>query len=194
MEEQTIVNYEATRSSTPVLLELWDWTKSILVALAIVLALNQFVFNLSTVKGHSMDPTLQDGEWLFINKLSYQTGLPERGDVVVFKDPDPNVATAQRKFLVKRVVAVPGDIVEISRGRLYLNGKAMEESYTEVRTEPDYGPAKVGLRQYFVLGDNRRSGASKDSRSFGAVPLEAFEGRVQAILWPPPKISFIAGR
>ncbi|WP_211326599.1 signal peptidase I [Paenibacillus flagellatus] len=163
--------------------ELWDWTKSIVVALAIVILLNLFVFNLSTVKGHSMEPTLREKEWLFVNKFVYLVGHPQRGDVVILKDPDTHAA--ERQYLVKRVVAVPGDKVEIRGGKLHVNGEAVSEPYTDIKIEDgDRGPVVIEEGHYFVMGDNRHQGASKDSRIFGAVSEQAIQGRADFILWP----------
>ncbi|MDF2815469.1 MAG: signal peptidase [Paenibacillus sp.] len=166
--------------------EIWDWIKSISVALIIVIVLNLYVFNLSTVKGHSMEPTLQEKEWLFINKIVYITGSPKRGDVVILKDPVKQ--EVDRKFLVKRVVGLPGDRVEIRSGKLYVNGDIVQEPYTDIRIEDgDHGPFVVEEGRYFVMGDNRHQGASLDSRSFGSVASGLIEGRADFILWPMGK-------
>ncbi|MEF3306747.1 signal peptidase I [Paenibacillus sp. GYB003] len=163
--------------------ELWDWTKSIAVALVIVILLNMYVFNLSTVKGHSMEPTLREKEWLFVNKFALLIGHPKRGDVVILKDPD--MQSADRQFLVKRVVAVPGDKVEIRGGKLYVNGEQASEPYTDIKIEDgDRGQIVVEEGHYFVMGDNRHQGASKDSRIFGTVAEKLIQGRADFILWP----------
>ncbi|WP_127588709.1 signal peptidase I [Paenibacillus koleovorans] len=163
--------------------EIWEWVKSIAVSLVIVLLLNVFVFNLSTVKGQSMEPTLKEKEWLFVNKLVYLMGSPARGDVVILKDPEQN--TSRREFLVKRVVAVPGDRVEIRGGKLYVNGAEVQEPYTDNRIEDgDRGPFTVEEDRYYVLGDNRHKSASKDSRMFGSVSSGMIKGRADFILWP----------
>lgn len=168
--------------------ELWDWVKSIAVALVIVISLNLFVFNLSTVKGHSMEPTLREKEWLFVNKLVYWIGHPGRGDVVILKDP--GVQGGQRQYLVKRVVALPGDTVEIRAGQLYVNGNAVYEPYTDIRIEDgDRAPVVVEPGHYFVMGDNRHQGASKDSRIFGSVSEKEIQGRADFILWPLQQVG-----
>ncbi|MEF3313638.1 signal peptidase I [Paenibacillus sp. GYB004] len=163
--------------------ELWDWTKSIAVALVIVILLNLYVFNLSTVKGHSMEPTLREKEWLFVNKFVYLVGHPNRGDVVILKDPD--MQSVEKQYLVKRVVAIPGDQVEIRGGKLYVNGDTVAEPYTDIKIEDgDRGPVVVEEGRYFVMGDNRHQNASKDSRIFGTVSEKAIQGRADFILWP----------
>jgi len=163
--------------------ELFDWAKTLAVALVVVIFMNMFVFNLSTVDGHSMEPTLQDGEWLFVNKFAYLIHTPQLGDVVILKSPVAD--ESEKKFLVKRVVGLPGDRIEISNHQLYRNGEPVEEPYTDIAIEDaDYGPIVVDYGHYFVMGDNRHARASMDSREFDAVPDEMIEGRADYILWP----------
>ena len=163
--------------------ELWEWTKSILMAFAIVFLIHMFVFNLSTVKGQSMEPTLEDGEWLFVNKIGYWIGNPDRGDIVILKDPEGDLGF--RQFLVKRIVGLPGDTVEVSNKKLYINGKELIEPYTNVDIQDgNYGPEKVPPGYYFVMGDNRHLWASTDSRTFHAVSGDLIKGKAQFVLWP----------
>lgn len=163
--------------------EVWDWSKAVVIAGAIVLLLKAYVFQLSTVKHQSMQPTLYENEWLFINKIAYEFGDPKRGDVVILKDPreDEN----RKEHLVKRVIGLPGDTLEIRNGQLYLNGEMTVERYTDVKIEDgDYGPFTVSANHYFVMGDNRHMNGSTDSRAFGEVPRDMIEGRGDLILWP----------
>jgi len=163
--------------------ELFEWLKSLAVALVIVTALKLFVFDLTIVHGISMEPTLQSGERLFVNKIGYLLGEPGRGDIAVLADPAPYPGGG--KYIVKRVIGVAGDTVEIRGGTLYLNGERLAEPYTDVAIAgPDFGPLRVESGKVFVMGDNRRSGASKDSRSFGTVPVGALYGKAEMILWP----------
>jgi signal peptidase I len=169
--------------------ELWDWSRTLIIALIMVLLLHFFVFNLSTVKGQSMEPTLYEKEWLFINKYTYTFGgSPERSDVVILKDPSEG--TAKKEYLVKRVVGIPGDTIEIRQGQLYRNGELVIEPYTDTEIEGlDYGPIKLEAERYFVMGDNRHARASKDSRIFGPVSLDMIRGRADFILWPIIKLG-----
>jgi len=169
--------------------ELLDWGKTLAVAVLIVLVLRYFVFNLSTVKGYSMEPTLYQGEWLFVNKAVYLLGDPQRGDVVVLKDP--SMEPGRKEFLVKRVIGVPGDVIEIRAGQLYRNGEHIVEPYTDSDIEgEDYGPVTIQQGTYFVLGDNRHLGASRDSRMFGQpVTKDAIQGRADLVLWPIAKLD-----
>ncbi|MDD9271099.1 signal peptidase I [Paenibacillus sp. GCM10023248] len=170
-----------TRSLTH---ELWDWTKSILVALLVVILVHQYGFNLSTVHGHSMDPTLQEGEWLFVNRAVTYLKAPGRGEIVILKENEEHAFT-QHAFLVKRVVAVGGDEVQGIDGALYVNGRKLEEPYTNSLIEDgDFGPARVRDGHVFVMGDNRHASASADSRRFGDVPASMIQGRAEYVLWP----------
>ncbi|OXM84950.1 signal peptidase I [Paenibacillus rigui] len=173
--------------STGFLKEIWEWMKSLVVALCIVMLVHQYIFHLSMVKGGSMQPTLEEGEWLFINKAFRYVSSPERGDVIVVRDPEEGEGDEEspHPYLVKRVVAVAGDEVHIRQGKLYINGEAAQESYTDSPIEDGrIEPYQVKPGEVFVMGDNRHRYASLDSRSFGAVPLAKLEGRAEWILWP----------
>lgn len=163
--------------------ELKDWFKTIVIALVIMLLLNLFVFNISIVKGESMQPTLTEQNRLFINKIIYEFESPERQDVVVLHDPSNG--PDRKEFLVKRVIGIPGDLIEIRDHVLYVNGEAQQESYTDtVIEDPDFGPIKLQDNHYFVMGDNRHAGMSKDSRYFGSVTADEIVGKAEFIFWP----------
>lgn len=172
------------RTGKVFLLELWDWMKLLAFSLLAVILIHQYGFHLSTVKGASMQPTLQEGEWLFINKTIRFIGSPERGDIIVLRAPTDS--DTQHPYLVKRIVAVAGDEVHIRGGRLYVNGSRLDESYTDTLIEDGrFEPYMIMEGHLFVMGDNRRRYASNDSRSFGAVPLSRVEGLAEMIVWPP---------
>lgn len=163
--------------------ELWDWSKALIVAFVIVLLLRAFVFQLSTVKSFSMEPTLHENEWLFINKIILDIGSLNRGDVVILKDPSEG--PDRKEYLVKRIVGMPGDTLEVRSGQLYINGELKVEPYTDSNIEDgDFGPLKVEAGYYFVMGDNRHLNKSKDSRSFKQVPENMIKGRADLIIWP----------
>ncbi|MFC3790302.1 signal peptidase I [Paenibacillus sp. GCM10012307] len=175
---------------SPLVKELLDWFKTLLLAVIIVMLLHYFVFNLSTVKGHSMQPTLEEKEWLFVNKAVYLFGSPERGNIVIVEDPEHELKS--NEYLVKRVIGIPGDQIEIRNKRLYLNGERLVEPYTDLAIEDeDYGPYTVEPGAYFIMGDNRHAGASRDSRSFGTVSGNNIKGRADFILWPPTQMKSI---
>lgn len=166
--------------------EIWDWAKSLLVAIVIVFIIHQYVFYLSTVKGSSMEPTLEDGEWLFVNKAIYYLDQPQRGDIVILKDP----RFGKDQFLVKRIIGLPGDIIEIVDRRVYVNGERLDEPYTNVSIEDgDHDSVTIAENHYFVMGDNRHIDGSMDSRYFGSIPSDFIKGRAEFILWPVNKLG-----
>jgi signal peptidase I len=163
--------------------EVWDWSKALIVAVILVLLLRAFVFQLSTVKSYSMEPTLREHEWLFINKLILDIGELKREDVVILTDPSDN--SDKKQFLVKRIIGMPGDTIEVRGGQLYMNGLLKVEPYTDVKIEgDDFAPITVDEGHYFVMGDNRHKDASRDSRSFKQVPEALIKGRADLIIWP----------
>lgn len=128
------------------------------------------------IDGSSMNPTLKDGEYLIINNTTYLLDDPQQGDIVVFQHPRNDLN------LIKRVVAAPGDHVEISEGSVWVNDQILEEPY--IADNPNYnGSWDVPNGQYFVLGDNRNN--SSDSHSWGFLPVENLLGKALFVYWPP---------
>ena len=184
--------------------ELFETT---LLALLIFLLLHVSIGN-RRVDGPSMNPTLTHGQRVIVNKLRYlsfnsdgpvarlpfvdfgdQQRLyafepPERGDVVVFHS-----LYGDDRDLVKRVIAVPGETVEIKRGVVFVNGVELDEPYVVGRDRWDMPSLSVPDSAYFVLGDNRQ--ASNDSRSFGVVPIENIVGRAWLSVWPPDDFGIL---
>jgi len=143
-----------------------------------------FVAQAFRVQGTSMEPLLEDGERIVVNKLVYRFQPIERGDVVVFWYPrDPAVS------FIKRVVGLPGDLVEIRSGQLLVNGLPAREGYLPdgFRDGDSYPPTEVRKGYYFVLGDHRRS--SNDSRSWGEVPERYIYGRAVFRFWPFARVG-----
>jgi len=163
--------------------EAMEWIKTLAAAFVIVFFLHHFVFNLSVVEGQSMQPTLEQSERLFVNKAAYLFGEPRRGDVVILRNPGHN----REQYLVKRVVGVPGDVLEIRQNKLYVNGELYDRPYSADAPVPggDEGPIDIPPGYYYVLGDNRSN--SLDSRYFGLVAGSLIEGRADFILWPLSK-------
>ncbi len=158
-------------------LRIWirDLAISILFAAVVILFLYQPV----KVEGTSMMPRLTDQERIFINKFIYRLEPVERGDVIVFRFPYD-----ETKSYIKRVIGLPGDVVEIRDGEVYVDGVRTEEPYvlSEYRGRQSFGPAKVPENEYFVLGDHRNS--SNDSRMWGTVARGYIYGKAQLIYWP----------
>jgi signal peptidase I len=130
------------------------------------------------VDGPSMRPTLISGEWIVVSRLTYKLGSPRRGDVIVFLPP----TNAQTDDLIKRVIGLPGETVEIRAGSVWIDGVALNESYAVGPTSSD-NRWQLGADQLFVMGDNRQ--LSLDSRSFGPIFLRNVVGKAWIIYWPP---------
>ena len=135
------------------------------------------------IEGHSMLPTLHEGEYVIINKLSYSLEDPHRGDIIVLHFPNDR----SRDF-IKRVVGVPGDRVEVSNGVVKVNGITLDEPY--INAEPSYtGSWDVPEDQYFVLGDNRNN--SSDSHNWSFLPREDIVGKAWVTYWGPENWGLI---
>lgn len=171
------------RAPSGLLSWLRELVETIIPALLIALAINFFVAQPTLVRGYSMEPTLHQEERLLVEKVSYRFHQPQRGDIVVLKvaqEPIP---------LVKRVIGLPGETVEIRQGKVYVNGQHLDEPY--LRQTP-YGnmPARpVPAGSVFVLGDNRNN--SNDSRYFGVVPLDDVVGKAWLRYWPLEQIGLV---
>lgn len=147
-------------------------------------------------------PTIQVNDRVMVNKLAFRWGEPERGDIVVFRDPaEPEleesfpeavirsvleavgIRTRGRDDLIKRVIGLPGETVTISDNQLLIDGEPIAEPYLpDTVTMPDDGPFEVGPEHVFVMGDNRQF--SFDSRRFGTIPYDDLIGRAFITIWP----------
>jgi len=156
--------------------------ETIVMTVVVFLILVTFVIQGFKVYGSCMEPNLHTGERLLGNKFIYRFEGPDRGDIVVFKyPPDP------RKVFIKRVVALPGDTVEIQDGRLYVNGEPVTEDYVKTMPHGDFAAEEVAPGHVFVLGDNRDE--SNDSRFWGELPIDNIQARAWLRYWPIGKIS-----
>lgn len=165
---------------------LWDWTSSIIIALAIALLVNAFVFQRMVVAGPSMEPTLRDADQLFVQKVTHTLSrMPDYGDVVVIDsridrqrsigdeltESVQKLRTQPNYFYVKRVIGKPGDSIEFKQGLVYRNGQKLDEEYVmEPRIHDADRSLKVPPGHLFVMGDNRNN--SLDSRRIGSIPLD----------------------
>jgi signal peptidase I len=154
----------------------------VMVGLAFVLAfgIKTWIVQPFIVPSGSLEPTIQIGDRVLVNKFVYRFGTPQRGDIVVFPDP-----AGRLPALIKRVVAVGGDKVDIRDGRLWLNGVALNEPYVHGKpTEPGTVPMPITIPKgyVFLMGDNRPN--SGDARFFGPQPASAVEGKAFCVYWP----------
>ena len=159
--------------------EIKDWIVSIVVAVALAMFIRTFIVELYVVDGPSMRPTLESEERLVVNKFIYRFRTPEKGEVLVFQYPrDPS-----RDF-IKRVIATPGDTVEIREGRVLVNDQLLTEDYILEKTRSEYPKSTVPEGRIFVMGDNRNN--SEDSRfaDVGFVPYDLIKGKAILVFWP----------
>ncbi|MBI4336924.1 MAG: signal peptidase I [Chloroflexi bacterium] len=191
---------------------MWDALREVLetlaLALVIFLAL-QFSVQNFRVEGSSMEPALRNREYLVVNKLVYLKvpwgkmvqflpGLevprdrvvypfhpPQRGDVIVFRFPRD-----ETRDFIKRVVGLPGEVVEIRSGRVYINGVPLSEPYLADPGNDSMRPHRIPEGQYFVMGDNRR--ASNDSRDWGDLPSYEIIGKAWVVYWPTSSVGLLS--
>jgi signal peptidase I len=173
----------------------------VVVAVLVAVLLRAFVVQTFYIPSGSMEPTLQIGDRILVNKLSYHIHGVDRGDIVVFARPaTENCGGPQVNDLVKRVIGLPGDIISLSGGYVYIDGKRLDENWlpsTEqgVTLAGPHGnssnlvrPYRVPANDYFVMGDNR--GDSCDSRFWGPISKSLIVGKVVVRVWPLSSLHF----
>ena len=162
-------------SAKDILLEILE---TVILAMFLFFAINAVSARVR-VDGFSMQPTLQDGEYVLVNRLAYLKELPIRGDIIVFVSPQ-----APQLDLIKRVIALPGDNVKIQDGNVWVNDQLLEEPY--IAAQPAYNNEwLVPAGHIFVLGDNRND--SSDSHAWGYLPIDNVIGKAILIYWPLPE-------
>lgn len=176
--------------------EIWDWIKTFVVVIFIVLIVRTFFFANYMVHGESMMPTIENGERLIINKIGYEFSQPERFDLIVFHANEEN-------DYIKRVIGLPGDHIEFKDDTLYINGEAYEEDYLEpfrkqhtsgaftndFTLEDVTGYSEIPEGKVFVLGDNRQN--SMDSRQIGLITMDEIVGKANVRYWPINEFTII---
>lgn len=189
--------------------EIREWILTILGAFVLVMLLNTKVFATTKVQQSSMMDTLIEGQHLFIEKMTYNFKEPKRGDIIVLienrsvnnfgeqilvfltdvKEVFKPVEEKSNTRLVKRVIGIPGDVVDIKEGKVYVNGSAIDEPYVkgETYTREFEFPVTVPQNKYIVFGDNRE--VSKDSRTFGFIDKKQLEGKAVFRFWPFDKFG-----
>jgi signal peptidase I len=180
----------------------------VIVALAVAIVLKTFVVQAFFIPSGSMEPTLEPGDRVLVQKVVYG---PDRGDVIVFSDPlgrpGPDrgivggfvhwlsstlgIERPEHEDFIKRVIGLPGETVELRDGRLFVDGVRINQPYLKGAVDTrEYGPVRVPEGGLFVLGDNRLN--SNDSRfGLGFVPVDKVVGRAFAIVWPPSRVGWI---
>ncbi len=142
-----------------------------------------FIVQVSVVHGHSMEPNIHPEQRIVVEKVSYQFYEPQRGDIVVIEVPDSDIP------LIKRVIGLESETVEIKENHVYVNGRVLDESYLTNIHQSDYGPTLVPAEHVFVMGDNRPD--SRDSRAFGPVDIYRITGRAWFSIWPVDELGAI---
>lgn len=155
-----------------------------LIIIVAIILIRIFIVTPVRVNGSSMDPTLKDGEIMILNKIGYKVSDIKRFDIVVIDIDDER--------LIKRVIGLPGDVIEYKDNVLYVNNKKIEETFKHKKTEDfslkDIGIEKVPDNEYFVLGDNRTN--SVDSRILGCFSKKSILGKTSLVLFPFSKLGF----
>ena len=181
----------------PLALKIWSWVWTILAAVLIATAVRAFVAEPIRVDGYSMTNTLKDGEIVLATKYDYLFGEPQRNDIVICRYPGRvnergaaqiNLSAAISldfyTLFVKRLVAVPGDSVQITDGHLYVNGELVEDPEFMASVPSDYPLRTLGAGEYFVMGDNRYSSHDSRADDVGPISRSAIMGKVKCVILP----------
>jgi signal peptidase I len=163
-------------------------TKTVGVGLLIAAGLHT-IAEVRYTPSASMMPTLQAGDRLIVEKVSYLVHDPQHGDIIVFKAPPALIAQNIHDDFTKRIIGLPGDVVAVKDGQVWVNGRAIAEPYLQSLPAYNYGPVTIPTEQYFVLGDNRNH--SYDSHFWGFVPQRSLIGRAVVRLSLPPRLAWL---
>ena len=158
----------------------------VLIVFAVII-IRIFFIDPVRVDGKSMNTTLANGEIMILNKIAYRTGNIKRFDIVVIDEDD--------KYIIKRVIGLPGESVEYKNNVLYINGKQMEDPYPSTKTDDfsiqDVGHKKVPGDTYFVMGDNRADSLDSRYPQVGVIKRDKILGRARLVIWPLNKFGFV---
>jgi signal peptidase I len=167
---------------------LWlEGLKTLGLSLIFSFGIHTLVAESRYVASESMLPTLKVNDRLLIDKLSYRWSNPERGDIVVFSPTEELKRQNLHKMMIKRVIGLPGEKVEIQEGRVYINGQLLQEKYAAEYLAYQWGPVIVPPNSYLVMGDNRDN--SYDGRYWGFVPRDYVIGKAAIRYWAPDRIG-----
>ncbi len=158
--------------------------KTLLIAFLLAQLIMVSVAQAFQVEQYSMEPTLLPHDRVLVSKFIYRLRAPERGDVIVLRYP----RSPERNY-IKRVIGLPGEMLEIKKGTLYVNRRPVKENYLNGDIIGDFGPVTVPQDSVFVLGDNRNN--SEDSRAFGPLKTSLIVGQAVLIYWPPQRAHLV---
>ena len=193
MSDDISQDFEANEQQHSAARMLRDWVIVIALALGAAMLVRVYVLQQFYISGPSMEMTLLENDRVLVNKLSYRLHDIHRGDIVVFDRVTINGQQVEHTDLIKRVIGVEDDTVEIQKCKVLVNGTVIDEPYIDkdvlalptpedVCRIPDMKKITVPKKQIFVMGDNRAQ--SFDSRNFGSVPVKLVVGRAFAVVWP----------
>lgn len=161
-----------------------EFVETVLITLLIYILIRTFLFENYRVLGHSMDPTLADSQYLVVNKLIYRLQDPQRGDIIVLHDTKDDA-----RKLIKRVIGLPGETIEIRAGQVLVDGQALNEPYIARPAGYSQPATEIPAGQYYVLGDNRNN--SSDSHNWGTLPEGKIVGKAWLSYWPVSRWGII---
>ena len=177
------------RIKNPWLREAADWLVSIGLAVLLFFVVREFVFRTARVDGNSMLPTLEHGDMVILNRFAYVVGTPRVGDIVAFP-----YAENPSEHYIKRIIAAPGDIVNLREGLFWVNDVMLQDDFSDelvISTGDVVFPIEIDEGHYFVLGDNRNG--SQDSRftKVGTIPANEMIGKATVPIWPLGRIGSV---
>lgn len=185
-EEETQIP-QTPKAKSEVLAFVWETIKVVVISLAIILPIRYYLVQPFFVKGASMEPNFEDGDYILVNEISYRFSTPERGDVVIFRYP-----LDQSQFFIKRIIGLPNETVEIKNNTVTVynkdkpKGLVLDESYlASSQITLGNSVTKIDDNEYLVLGDNRLQ--SSDSRRWGLVNKSLITGKAFLRPWPITK-------
>lgn len=190
---------------------IWEMVKTIGGVIIFLIIFRFYIFQPFSIKGSSMEPSFHDGEYLIVNEFGYNFTQPKRGDVVVFKHPEPactefvDANYLNQKFFqgpctsyIKRVIGLPGETITVKDGKVFIKN---EENPTGFQLKEDYilsniptlgnQTVRVSEDNFYVIGDNRNPNASSDSREWGLLPKNHIVGKAYLVLLPVDEIGFV---
>ena len=169
--------------------EILEWVKTIIISLVIALIITTFM-KPTIVKHYSMQPTLDENDFLIINRLLYTRSTPERGDIIVFESNQMD-NNGDQKLLIKRIVGLPGEEIEIRGGKVYINEELLLEPYLEDEYTHGNIHQMIPENNLFVMGDHRNNSLDSRNEDLGLVNTEDIVGKAFLRLYPFSEIGIV---
>ena len=169
--------------------ELLSWLIYIVIVVILSLGIITFIGQRTKVSGHSMETTLSDGDNLIVDKLTYRFSDPKRFDIIVFP-----YKYEENTYFIKRIIGLPGETIQVTDGKIYINGQVLDESYgREVLKSGGIAetPITLGEDEYFVMGDNRNDSMDSRDPSVGVLHKSELVGRAWVRIWPLSKFGIL---